>query len=176
MIKGDKIILVQQLTDQLKETPNVYIADAGGLSVDKVNKLRSLCFDAGIKMQVVKNTLLQKAFEASEGNYEEIYPVLKKQSSVFFAPGEDLNAPAKLIEKFRKESPLPILKGAWVGEAVFIGDDSLKTLASLKSKNELLGELIGLLQSPAKNVVSALKSGSNILAGLIKTLQDREVD
>lgn len=173
MTKDEKIVLVQELTGQLQETPNVYIADGGGLSVDQVNKLRQLCYDAGVKMQVVKNTLLQKAFEASEADYQELYPVLKKQSSVFFT-GEDINAPAKVIEKFRKESKLPILKGAWVDSAVFIGDESLKALASLKSKNELIGELIGLLQSPAKNVVSALQSGGNKLAGIIKTLQERE--
>jgi len=173
MTKEEKIILVQELTGQLAETPNVYIANANGLSVGEVNQLRALCFKAGIKMQVVKNKLLIKAFEASAGNYEELYPVLKEPSSVFFTR-EDINGPAKIIEKFRKAKTKPVLKGAWIDEAVFVGDDSLKVLASLKSKNELLGELIGLLQSPAKNVLSALQSGGNTLAGIIKTLQDRE--
>lgn len=173
MTKEEKIVLVQELTDQLKETPNIYVADGEGLTVEEVTKLRELCFKAGIKMQVVKNTLIKKALEASEADYEDLYPVLKRQSSVFFA-GENFNGPAKVIEKFRKGKEKPILKGAWVDTAVFIGDDTLKALASLKSKNELLGELIGLLQSPAKNVVSALQSGGSKLAGIMKTLSERE--
>ena len=173
MTKEEKIVLVQELTGQLAETPNVYIANGDGLTVEEVTKLRELCFKAGIKMQVVKNTLIKKAFEASDANYEELYPVLKEQSQVYFV-GENINAPAKVIEKFRKENEMPVLKGAWVDEAVFIGDDSLKALASLKSKNELLGELIGLLQSPMKNVLSALGSGAGTLGGLLKTLEERE--
>lgn len=175
MTKDEKIALVQQVTERLQETPNVYIADAGGMTVEEVSKLRGLCFDAGISMQVVKNTLLKKAFEAADADYSELYPVLKQQSSVFFV-GENVNAPAKVLNKYRKDGnkEVPTLKGAWVGEAVFIGDESLKTLSELKSKDELIGEIVTLLQSPMKNVLGALQSGGNTIAGLVKALQERE--
>lgn len=173
MTKEEKQQVVAELSERLKETPNIYVANTDGLTVAEVNKLRKLCFDAGVTMQVVKNTLLKKALEDADGNYEELYPALKQQSSVFFV-GENLNVPAKIIKKFREGSELPVLKGAFVGEAVYLGDDSLKTLESIKSKDELVGEIITLLQSPAKNVISALKSGGSTIAGIIKTLSEKE--
>lgn len=173
MTKEEKIAVVEQLGATLADTPNIYIADMGGLSVAEVQDLRQACFDAGIKLQVVKNTLLKKALEQAPGNYEGVFDSLKSQTSVFFV-GENINAPAKIIKDFRKTKKRPVLKAAFIDEAVFIGDESLEALTKLKSKNELIGDIIGLLQSPAKNVVSALKSGGSTLAGIIKTLQERE--
>ena len=175
MTKEEKIAVVAGLGETLSETPNIYVVDGGGMNVEQVNNLRRLCFDAGVKMQVVKNTLLKKALENAEGNYDDLYPTLKQQSTVFFIGEDGPNEPAKIIKAFQKENPdMPRLKGAYVGEAVFIGEDQLDTLAKLKSKNELIGEIITLLQSPAKNVISALSSGGQTLAGIIKTLQERE--
>lgn len=173
MTKQEKIALVEQLGVTLSETPNIYIADMGGLNVAEVQDLRQACFDAGIKLQVVKNTLLKKALENAEGNYEGVFESLVSQTSVFFV-GDAINAPAKVIKDFRKTKEKPLLKAAYIDEAVFIGDQSLEELTKLKSKNELIGDIISLLQSPAKNVVGALQSGGNKLAGIIKTLQERE--
>lgn len=174
MTKEEKYAEVKELTAKLASTPNVYITNAGGLSVAQVSELRGLCHKAGIEMRVVKNTLLRKAMEASELNYEEVFPALKEQSSVFFV-GEDVNAPAKLLTNFRKKGKLekPSLKAAFIDESVFFGDDALAQLEKLKSKNELIGEIIGLLQSPAKNVISALKSPAGKLAGILQTLEER---
>ena len=173
MTREEKHALVQELGETLADTPNIYIADSGGLTVAEISDLRRLCFEAGIKVQVVKNTLLKKALENAEGNYEEVYPSLKEQSTVFFV-NENVNGPAKILKKFREKKEKPILKAAYVGEAVFIGDDQLKALTSLKSKNELIGDIVLLLQSPAKNVLGALQSGGSKLAGILKTLQERE--
>jgi len=174
MTKEEKVIFVQELTERLKSNPNIYVTDAGGLTVAQVSKLRGLCYDAGVSMRIVKNTLLRKAMEASEGNYEGIFDTLKQQSSVFFINGENVNAPGKILKEFRKTNTKPVLKSAWIDEAIFIGDDSLDALASLKSKNELIGEIVGLLQSPIQKVIGQIKSGGNTLAGLVKTLSERE--
>lgn len=175
MTKEEKYAQVQALGEKLKEKPNLYIADAGGLTVSQVNDLRRLCHEAGVEMKVVKNTLIKKAMDAAEGNYEGLYEVLKLQSSVFFVSGEELNAPAKVIKKFRQKSEMPILKGAYIEEAIFIGDNTLESLASLKSKNELIGEIITLLQSPAKNVISALQGSSGgKIHGLLEAIGNKE--
>lgn len=173
MTREEKYAVVKDLGETLSQTPNIYIADSGGLTVAEISDLRRMCFEAGIKVQVVKNTLLKKALEEAEGDYEGVYDSLKEQSTVFFVD-ENVNGPAKILEKFREKKEKPTLKAAYVGEAVFIGDDQLKALTSLKSKNELIGDIVLLLQSPAKNVISALKSSGGTLAGILKTLQERE--
>lgn len=173
MTKDEKKQLVVELKETLKERPNIYLADAGGLTVAEVSQLRRMCHEAGVKMQVVKNTLLKKALDDAEGDYEEIYGALKSQSSVFFV-GENLNAPAKIIKEFRgKKGEVPSLKGAYIDSAIFLGDQSLGELAALKSKQELIGDILGLLQSPIRNVMGSLDSGKNTLTGLLKSLGDR---
>ena len=175
MTRDEKIAVVKELDVTLSESPNIYIVDGGGLNVEQVSDLRRLCFEAGVKLRVVKNTLLKRALDNAEGDYEELYGTLKQQSAVFFVGEDGPNAPAKIIKTFQKTNPdVPRLKSAYIGAAVFIGEDQLDTLAKLKSKNELIGEIIGLLQSPAKNVIGSLQSGGQTLAGIIKTLQERE--
>jgi large subunit ribosomal protein L10 len=155
----------------MKEYGNFYITDTSNLTVAKINLIRRKCFESDIKIQVTKNTLIRKAMEAIEGDFTEIYDVLKGSSSIMFSKSG--TAPAKLIKDLRKRSDKPVLKAAYIDTAVFIGDDQLDALVNLKSKEQLIGEIIGLLQSPAKNVISALKSGGNTIAGLVKTLQER---
>jgi large subunit ribosomal protein L10 len=134
--------------------------------------LRRACFKAGIELTVVKNTLLAKAMEASDKNFGDLTDVLKGNTAMMFS--EVGNAPAKVIKDFRKKSDRPILKGAYIEEAIYLGDDQVEALVNIKSKEELIGEIITLLQSPAKNVVSALQSGGGTLAGIIKTLSQKE--
>ena len=172
MNKEEKYDLVLALTEQMKEYGNFYITDTSNLTVAKVNDIRRKCFDADIKMQVTKNSLIKKAMEAAGGDFAPIYDVLKGSSSILFS--KSATAPAKLIKQLRKTGDKPVLKAAYIDSAVFVGDNQLDTLTKLKSKEQLIGEIIGLLQSPAKNVVSALQSGGNTLAGLVKTLQERE--
>jgi len=171
MTKEEKHELVQALTEQMKEYGNFYITDTSNLTVEKVNNIRRKCFESDITMLVAKNSLIKKAMEAAGGDFSPIYDVLKGSSSILFSKSG--TAPAKLIKQLRKRSDKPILKAAYISEAVFIGDNQLDTLINLKSKEQLIGEIIGLLQSPAKNVISALQSGGNILAGVVKTLQER---
>lgn len=172
MKKEDKQEIVKALADQITAFGNFYIADTADLTVEKVNAIRRKCFDSGITVKVAKNTLIRKAMEVAGVDSEELRDVLKGSSTLFFS--EIGNAPAKLIKELRKSGPKPILKGAYIDSAVFVGDEQLDTLVNLKSKEELVGEIIGLLQSPAKNVISALQSGGNTIAGLVKTLQERE--
>ena len=171
MNKEEKHDLVLALTEQMKEYGNFYITDTSSLTVEKVNNIRRKCFESDITMQVAKNTLIKKAMEAAGGDYTPIYDVLKGSSSILFS--KSATAPAKLIKQLRKQGDKPVLKAAYIDSAIFIGDNQLDTLTKLKSKEQLIGEIIGLLQSPAKNVVSALQSGGNILAGVVKTLQER---
>ena len=173
MTKEEKIKEVAEITEKLKEFPNFIVANSGGMSVAQVNNLRRLCFESGVEMRVVKNTLFRKALENSAGNYEEVYPHLKTQSSVFFT-NENTNAPAKVIKKFRKGTDKPMMKVAYIEDSVFVGDGQLAVLEALKSKNELIGEVIGLLQSPFQNLMGALQSGGNTVAGLVKTLSERQ--
>jgi large subunit ribosomal protein L10 len=173
MTKEEKSRVIEDLTAQLAGSNVVYIADISGLNAETTSNLRRACFKAGIKLEVVKNTLLEKAMEgASNNNYGELPSILKGNTSIMIA--ENGNAPAKVIKEFRKKSDKPLLKGAYIHEAVFIGDNQLDALVSLKSKDEVIGEIIGLLQSPAKNVVSALKSGGGKIAGILKTLSEKE--
>jgi large subunit ribosomal protein L10 len=171
MRKEEKHDVVLALTETIAEYGNFYITDTANLSVAKVNDIRRKCFDADIKMQVAKNTLIRKAMEASEGDYSEIFEVLKGSSSILFS--KSANAPAKLIKQLRKTGDKPILKAAYIDSAVFIGDNQLDALVNLKSKEQLVADIIALLQSPAKNVISGLQSGGNKLAGIVKTLQER---
>lgn len=171
MTKEEKNIEINNLTEVLKDTNTIYIADIAGLDAEQTSALRRLCFKNSIKINVVKNTLLRKAMERSEKNFEELYPILKGNTSIMIA--ETSNAPAKLIKEFRKKQDKPLLKGAFIDESIYIGDEQLDSLASLKSKEELIGDVITLLQSPAKNVISALQSGKNTLGGLLKTLEER---
>ena len=171
MTKEEKSRVIEDLTAQLAGTNVVYVTDISGLNAENTSNLRRACFKAGIKLEVVKNTLLEKAMEGLENNYGELPSVLKGSTSIMIA--ENGNAPAKIIKEFRKKSDKPVLKGAYIHEAVFIGDNQLDALVSLKSKEEVIGEIIGLLQSPAKNVVSALKSSGGKIAGIVKTLSER---
>lgn len=172
MTREEKSQVIQDLTQTLADNNAIYLADISGLNAETTSNLRRACFKAGIKLSVVKNTLLAKAMEASEKDFGDLPSVLKGNTSIMLA--ESANAPAKLIKEFRKKTKnRPLLKGAFAEESVYIGDDQLDALVDIKSREELIGEIIGLLQSPAKNVVSALQSGGNKLSGIVKTLSER---
>jgi large subunit ribosomal protein L10 len=171
MTREEKSRVIEDLTAQLAGTNVVYLADISGLNAETTSNLRRACFKAGIQLEVVKNTLLGKAMEASDNDYGDLATVLAGNTSILIA--ENGNAPAKIIKEFRKKSDKPLLKGAFIHHAVFIGDNQLDALIALKSKEEVIGEIIGLLQSPAKNVISALKSGGGKIAGIVKTLSER---
>lgn len=171
MRKEEKHNVVLALKEQIESFSNVYIADTSNLTVAAVNDIRRKCFDSGIKMQVAKNTLIKKALEAASGEYAELYDVLKGSSTLLFSNSG--NAPAKLIKALRANGDKPLLKAAYIDSAIFIGDNQLNALVNLKSKEELIGEIIGLLQSPAKNVISGLQSGKGKLAGIVKALEQR---
>ena len=177
MTKEEKIKFVEELTDKLQNTGFFYVTDTGGMTVAEVNDFRRLCFEKGLEYKVIKNTLIEKALNNLDADYAEFSEkVLKGFSGVMFSP-ETANLPGKVIKEYRKKSgkkDMPVLKGASIDGDVFIGNDQLDALADLKSKEDLIGEVITLLQSPAKNVVSALQSGGNTIAGLVKTLQERE--
>lgn len=173
MKKEDKSIIIDKIAANLQEYENFYLADIATLNAAKTSNLRRECSKQDIKLLVVKNTLLRKALEKTGGNYEELYPILKGNTAVMFS--NDANAPAKLIEKYNKnKEKVPALKGAYVQESFFIGANTLKDLVSIKSKTELIGEVISILQSPAKNVISALQSGGTILHGVLKTLSEKQ--
>ena len=172
MTREEKSQVIEELTGQLAENANIYLADISGLNAGTTSDLRRACYKANVSLAVVKNTLLEKAMEASEKDFGELPSVLKGNTSVMYS--ETGNAPAKVIKAFRKKAEKPLLKGAFIEEAVYIGDEQLDMLVDIKSKEELIGEIIGLLQSPAKNVISALKSGGGTIAGLIKTLSEKE--
>ena len=171
MNKEEKHDLVLALTEQMNEFGNFYITDTSDLTVAKINDIRRKCFESDITMKVAKNSLIKKAMEAAGGDYSPIFEVLKGSSSILFS--KSATAPAKLIKQLRKTGEKPILKAAYIDSAIFIGDNQIDTLIKLKSKEQLIGEIIGLLQSPAKNVISALQSGGTIIAGVVKTLQER---
>ncbi|MCD4666173.1 MAG: 50S ribosomal protein L10 [Bacteroidales bacterium] len=171
MRKEEKNQLIDSLTKQLNENNNIYLADISELNAEDTSNLRRLCFKKDIKLTVVKNTLLKRAMGNSEKNLDDFYEVFSGPTSVMFA--EAGNAPAKLIKEFRKTSNKPVLKGAYVEEVIYLGDDQLELLVNIKSKNELLGDIVALLQSPAKNVISALQSGGQNLSGIIKTLSEK---
>ncbi len=156
MTREEKSIAIEDLTAQLADVNVVYLADISGLDADTTSNLRRACFKAGIKLEVVKNTLLAKAMEASDNDYGDLPSVLTGNSAIFIA--DVANAPGKIIKDFRKKAAKPILKGAYINSEIYIGDDQLDTLATIKSKEELIGEIIGLLQSPAQRVISALQN------------------
>lgn len=171
MTREEKSQVIQDLTAQLADTNTIYLADISGLDATTTSNLRRACFKADVQLAVVKNTLLSKAMEASDKDFGELPDILKGNTSMLIA--EASNAPAKVIKEFRKKSDKPLLKGAYVEEAVYVGDDQLDALVNIKSREELIGDIIGLLQSPAKNVVSALQSGGGKLSGILKTLSEK---
>ncbi len=171
MKREEKDIIVNNLVDQLKESPHFYLTDASELNAENTSLLRRRCFESNIKMVVVKNTLLKRALDKSEQDVDEIYDVLKGSTAIMFT--ETGNAPAKVIKEFRKKFDKPVIKAAYVEESIYIGDDQLDNLVNIKSKEELLGDLIGLLQSPVKTVISQLKSGGNTLTGVLETLSNK---
>ena len=171
MKKQEKTQFIESLTEQLKGANSFYITDTSTLNAATTSRLRRNCFKRNIQLQVVKNSLLQKAMERTGKSFEEFYPVLAGPTSIMFS--EVANDPAKLIKEFRKAALKPSLKGAYVEECIYLGDNQLDVLINIKTKNELIGELIGLLQSPAKNVLSALQSGGNTLSGIVKTLSEK---
>jgi len=173
MTRTEKEATVELLKEKFSNTEHFYITNASTLTVEQINKLRSMLFEKGIEMRVVKNTLARKALEAlpEEKNYAEVFDALKGPTALMFTTVA--NAPAKVIKEFRGKDDYPILKAAYIDSAVFMGDDQLSTLSDLKSKEELLGELIGLLQSPIKNVMSALQSGGNTIMSLLQALEEK---
>ena len=174
MRKEEKGQIIDSLVEEINSYPHLYITDVSGLNAANTSALRRVCFERNIKLVVAKNTLLKKAFERADGNYEELYGVLKTPTAVMFST--EGSTPAKLIKEFRKKTKLerPALKAAYVEESVYVGAEMLDTLVAIKTKYELIGDVVALLQSPAKNVLSALQSGKHLLAGLVKTLSERE--
>lgn len=172
MTKEQKAQYIDDLAQELAQSNIFYLTDTSELTVETINKLRRRCFNSNIRLRSIKNTLLSKAFEKVEGkDFSELNSVLSGQTSIMFT--EVGNLPAKIIKEFRKKSDRPVLKAAYIEEAIFIGDNQLDTLVAIKSKEELLGEIVGLLQSPAKNVISALKGQGGKIAGILKTLEER---
>lgn len=171
MKKEEKHAIVADLKDNMLSYNTFYITDTSSLTVAQINVIRRKCFEKGIKFQVAKNTLIRKALEATGVDYSGLFDTLKGTSAIMFATIG--NAPAKLIKELRRGLDKPVLKGASVDTAIFVGDGQLDMLTTLKTKEELVGDIIGLLQSPAKNVVSALKSSGGKLAGIVKTLSEK---
>ena len=177
MTREEKANVIEELSQKFEENSNFYVTDASGLTVEQVNAFRRMCFEKGVEYKVYKNTLIQKALEKLDTDYSEFFDgVLKGFSGIIFSK-EAGNLPAKTIREYRKSGmseDKPALKGASIDTDLFVGEEHLKMLSELKSKNELIGEIIGLLQSPAKNVISSLQSGGSTLSGLLKTLSERE--
>lgn len=175
MTKAEKTATIEALKEKFENNQFFYLTDSSTLTVEQVNKLRRLCFEKGIEMRVVKNTLAKKALESfpAEKQYDGLYDALKGPTALMFT--EVANSPARVIKEFRgKKEERPVVKAAYIDTAVYIGDDQLEALSKLKSKEELLGELIGLLQSPARNLVGALSSGGSTVMNLLKALEERE--
>lgn len=172
MTKEEKTQVIEGLVTELENNPNFYITDLSTLTAFKTSILRRQCFGKQIALRVVKNTLLKKAMERSaDGKFADIIPVLKGNTAIMYCSSG--SEPAKLIKEFRKTSEKPTLKAAFVEESVYIGDEQLNALASIKTKNELIGDIIGMLQAPAQNVISALQSGKTQIAGIVKTLSEK---
>ena len=172
MNKQEKNEMIATLEGMLTDNKNFYLADIYGLTAEQNSALRRLCFKREVSLQVVKNTLLKKALEKNGADFSELYSALVGNTSIMQA--EASNTPAKVIKEFRsKQNEKPILKAAYLEESLYIGDENLSSLADLKSKNELIGDIITLLQSPAKNVIASLQSGGNKLSGIVKALQER---
>lgn len=170
MKKEIKDTIISHLGEMLAEYPHFYLVDLAGLNAEATSNLRRKCFKNDIKLVLVKNSLLEKALDASEKDFAPVYDTLKGCTAVMFA--NVANAPAKLLKEYKKEG-VPALKAAYAEESIFVGADKLEELANIKSKNELIADVVALLQSPAKNVVSALQSGANTIHGVLKTLGER---
>jgi len=173
MTRSEKTAVIEALKEKLEGVEYFYLADSSTLTVEQVTQFRRLCFEKGIEMKVVKNTLIRKALEAApeERKFEGLYEALKGHTAILFS--EVANAPAKVMKNFREDHEKPTLKAAYIDTDIFMGDEHIETLAKLKSKEDLVAEVIGLLQSPAKNVISALQSGGQTLTGLLKALEER---
>ena len=173
MTKAEKAAAIEGLKDKFSNVSYFYLTDASTLTVEQVNKFRGLCFEKGVEMKVVKNTLAIKALESfpEELNYDALYESLKGPTAILFT--ETANVPAKVLKEFRKDAEKPVLKAAYIETAVYLGDEQIDTLAKLKSKEDLLGDIITLLQSPAKNVIASLQSGGQTISGLLKALEER---
>lgn len=172
MNREEKNKIIDDLTDTISNAKHFYLTDISELDAETTNKLRRACFEKEINLVVVKNTLLKKALQNFDGKFDDLYQVLENSTSIMFA--EKNSIPAKLIKEFRKDYQRPVLKAAYVEESIYVGDDHLDMLSSIKSKEELIGDLIALLQSPAYNVLSALQSGKNKLTGIIQKLNKKE--
>ena len=174
MNKEEKVKVVEELKGQLSDYRSIYLTDIAGLDALQTSNLRRECFNSDIKLSVVKNTFLKRAMSESENDFGELKDLLKGNTTIMLS--KIGNSPAKVIKKFRKDGDKPILKGAFVDEAIYIGDEHIEALFNLKSKEEVLGEIISILQSPAKSVISALKSSSGKIAGLVKTLTEKPAE
>ncbi len=171
MNRDEKNQIIDSLVETLSQYSSFYIADIGTLNSQKTSNLRRMCFNKNVQIKVAKNSLIKKALGKMEGDFEQMLPTLKGSSVIMTA--EAPNTAAKVIKEFRKTSDRPLLKSAYIDSSIYVGDAQLESLAALKSKNELIGDVIGMLQSPAKNVISGLKSGGGKLAGILKTLEER---
>lgn len=171
MRQEEKSAIIESLAERLKEYNHFYLTDIAELNAADTSALRRKCFENDIKLIVVKNTLLKRALEQTGVNFDELFTVLKGTTSIMFS--NNGNSPAKLIKEFRKEHDKPVLKGAYVQESVYVGDNMLDALVSVKTREELIGEIISLLQSPAKNVISALQSGGTKIHGVLETLSKK---
>jgi large subunit ribosomal protein L10 len=174
MNKEEKVKVVEDLKGKLNDYKSIYLTDIAGLDAMQTSNLRRECFNSNVKLSVVKNTFLERAMSESETDFGELKDLIKGNTTIMLS--ESGNSPAKVIKKFRKDGEKPILKGAFVDEAIYIGDDQIEALFNLKSKEEVIGEIITLLQSPAKNIISALKSSSGKIAGLVKTLSENPIE
>ena len=172
MRKEQKSQIIDSLTEEINGSNHFYLTDISEMNAEDTSALRRACFEKQIKLIVVKNTLLKIALDKAEGEFDGLYDVLKGSTSLMLT--ETGNLPAKLIKEFRKENEKPILKAAYVEESIYVGDNEIEALSTIKSKEELIGDIVALLQSPIKNVVSSLESGKNILAGVVKTLSEKE--
>lgn len=173
MTRDEKKAIIDSIAEQISNNKHFYLTDIAALNASDTMALRGKCFEKQIKLVMVKNTLLRQAFERFDGQYEDLYGVLKENTSVMFCDGA--SDPAKLIKEFRKTKDKPVLKGAYVEESVYIGEETLDTLATIKSKEEVIADIIALLQSPAKNVISGLQSsGGQKIAGILETLSEKE--
>ena len=172
MKQEQKAQIIEEIAQDLANYSHVYVTDISGFTVSTVNQLRRLCFKRDVKLKVVKNTLLKRAMDQAEADYSELYPVLNGATSIMLC--NTGNVPARLIKEFRAKNDKPLIKAAFIEETTYIGDDQLEALCHIKSREELIGDIITLLQSPAKNVVSALQSGGGKLAGIVKTLSERQ--
>jgi large subunit ribosomal protein L10 len=172
MKSSEKQVIINNLQEQIDSYSHFYLTDISGLNAENTSDLRRLCFKQDVKLVVVKNTLLRKALESSNKNSKEIYDALKGNTTVMFT--ENANAPAKLIKDFSKKHKKPVLKAAYVEESVYMGENQLEVLIAVKSKNELIADVVALLQSPMKTVLGQLQSGGNIIHGVLDTLKEKE--